>query len=45
MMRVATSDQKSRQCIGHVLGFGLGAVDVEMAQRRTDVSAVVYRPR
>jgi hypothetical protein len=45
VMRVATRDQKPRQCVGHALGFGLRPVSVEVPQRGTHVSAVVYRPR
>ncbi len=45
VMGIATRHQEPRECVRHILGFGLGAVDVEMAQRGADVSAVVNRPR
>jgi hypothetical protein len=45
VMRIATRNEKARECVGNPLGVGLGCVDIEMPKRSRDLVTTVHSPR
>jgi len=45
VMRIAACDKKARERVGNRLGIGIGRVEIEMPQRRTDVATAIHRFR